>query len=255
MTTAISTAASMAGVRKTFRTQLATVEALRGIDLTIAQGSFTAIMGASGSGKSTLLNVLAGLTSPDAGSVSIAGQNIAHLDDRALTIFRRRHLGIIFQAFNLVPVLSARDNVALPLLLDGVGQKQAHERANAALQRVGLAPRATHRPDALSGGEQQRVAIARALVSNPAIILADEPTGNLDSTNADLVAGLLSEVQRSEQRTVVVITHEAQIAYRAEHVVVLADGCVRGTLQRAQFTSPAALAQAYLDLVAVKASV
>lgn len=249
----MTTAASMTGVRKTFRTDQSTVEALRGINMTIEQGSFTAIMGASGSGKSTLLNVLAGLTAPDSGTVTIADKAIADMDDRALTIFRRRHIGIIFQAFNLVPVLSARDNVALPLLLDGVATSQAHQRASAALERVGLATRASHRPDALSGGEQQRVAIARALINNPAIILADEPTGNLDSTNADLVAGLLTDLHASEKRTVVIITHEAQIAYRAQNVVVLADGSVCGTVAKNECDSAAVLSQRYLDLVTPKA--
>jgi putative ABC transport system ATP-binding protein len=220
------------------------------VDLTIPVGSFTAIMGASGSGKSTLLNVLAGLTGPDGGSVLIAGRDLAQMDDRALTIFRRQQIGIIFQAFNLIPVLTACENVALPLLLDGVARKDAQARAMVALTKVGLAQRATHRPDALSGGEQQRVAIARALICDPALILADEPTGNLDSTNADLITGLLGELHRTDKRTVVIITHEARIAQHAQQVVVLADGRIRGTVATAEMGSAAELSRRYLALVA-----
>ena len=246
----MSDAAHVTGVHKSFRTAHTTVKALDGVDLVIPGGSFTAIMGASGSGKSTLLNVLAGLTAPDAGSITIAERELATLDDSALTIFRRRQIGIVFQAFNLIPVLSACDNVALPLLLDGVARRDAVARATAALTKVGLAERATHRPDALSGGEQQRVAIARALISDPALILADEPTGNLDSRNADLIRGLLTDLHRREGRTVVIITHEAQVAYAAETVVVLADGRVRGSVRPAEVGSAADLARTYLEMAA-----
>lgn len=239
----------VAGVHKRFTQEERSVHALRGLDLEVSTGGFVAVMGASGSGKSTLLNVIAGLTAPSEGSVSIGGQNIAKLDDQALTIFRRQHLGIVFQAYNLVPVLTASENVALPLILDGVARAEAQQRAAAQLERVGLADRASHRPDALSGGEQQRVAIARALVNNPTLILADEPTGNLDSVAADMICGLLTELHREEQRSIMLITHEASVACHAERVVVLADGVIRGELSGDALSSPAQLAQAYHALV------
>ena len=180
----------------------------------------------------------------------IAGRDLSTMDDQALTIFRRRHIGIVFQAFNLIPVLTACDNVALPLLLDGVARKVATARALVALTKVGLAERASHRPDALSGGEQQRVAIARALIGDPALILADEPTGNLDSANAEMITTLLTDLHRNDKRTVVVITHEARIAHHAEQVVVLADGRIRGTVATTEMRDAADLARRYLELVA-----
>jgi len=243
-------AAVLRGVAKTYRTDRSTVEALRGVDLAVPEGDFLAVMGASGSGKSTLLHVLAGLTAPDAGTVTVAGEDLAAMGDAALTRFRRRRIGIVFQAYNLVPVLTARENVALPLILDGVARVEALAKAGRLLDLVELGARAEHRPDALSGGEQQRVAIARALVADPALILADEPTGNLDSRAAELICALLARLNRDEGRTVVVVTHEALVAHHAGRVVVLADGRVRGELARADHPDAAALARAYLAMVA-----
>lgn len=242
-------AAEIVGLQKTYRTAEVQVDALQGLDLTIAIGSFTAIMGASGSGKSTLLHALAGLTDTDAGSIRIVGQDISQMDDDTLTRFRRDHLGIVFQAFNLVPVLSARENVALPLILGGTARAEALLQADAALAKVGLAPRAGHRPDALSGGEQQRVAIARALVAEPALILADEPTGNLDSVTATAICDLLAGLHQDEGRTLVIITHEPQVACRAERVVVLDDGAIVGDLSGEVVTNPTRLTQRYHSLV------
>ncbi|MCC7138895.1 MAG: ABC transporter ATP-binding protein [Planctomycetes bacterium] len=202
------------------------VEALRGVDLDVARGELVAVMGASGSGKSTLLHLLAGLARPTQGQVVVDGTDLAALDDDALTAVRRRRIGIVFQAFHLVPVLTALENVALPLALDGVPQAEAEARAAAALDRVGLRARAPHLPSELSGGEQQRVAVARALVARPPLVLADEPTGNLDSRNRAQVLSLLRGLAGEEGRTLVLVTHDADEASVADRVVRLADGRV-----------------------------
>ena len=246
-----TSAASMTGLVKRYQGTGATVEALRGIDLEIGNGTFLAVMGASGSGKSTLLHLLAGLDRPDGGRVVVAGQDLGALDDHRASVFRRQKLGIVFQSFNLLPVLTARENVALPLLLDGMGRNQALERASAILAEVGLGDRGDHRPDQLSGGEQQRVAFARAVVGDPSMILADEPTGNLDSVAAAHIADLLRNLHQ-RGRTVVMITHEAKLASIAEDVVILADGRIRGRLTDDRIRDPAKLALAYLDLVAAE---
>ncbi|MEN6450382.1 MAG: ABC transporter ATP-binding protein, partial [Thermoguttaceae bacterium] len=174
---------------KRFQQGAATVEALRGVSLTIQRGEFVAVMGASGSGKSTLLHVMAGLTRPEAGRVEVDGRDLATMPDRELTLFRRRRIGLVFQAFNLIPTLSARDNVLLPVLADG-RSGMVEDRLDGLLERLGLDGRAIHRPDALSGGEQQRVAIARAVIGDPSIILADEPTGSLDSVTGQSICRL-----------------------------------------------------------------
>lgn len=249
MTTA---AAETVGLVKHYRTPGSTVEALRGVDLSIAPGAFVAIMGASGSGKSTLLHLLAGLDQPDAGSVRIAGQDIGSLNDQACTIFRRRHLGIVFQAFNLMPMLTAAENVALPLILDGQPRAPALDRASAALVEVGLGERATHLSDQLSGGEQQRVAFARALVGDPHLILADEPTGNLDSVAAEHIATLLRALH-ARGRTVVMVTHEAKLASIAQQIVVMADGGIRGHILPGQVGDAAQVAASYLEMVGAQA--
>ena len=208
------------GVVKRFRQGSSFVEALSGVDLTVRRGEFLAIMGASGSGKSTLLHAMAGLTDIDAGSVRIDGQDLAGLPDAALTKFRRRKIGLVFQAFNLIPTLSAEDNVRLPAVVkDGLDA-----RVEALLARLGMAHRKTHKPDALSGGEQQRVAIARALVTEPAIVLADEPTGSLDSATGEGICRLLRQLCDEEGRTIVVVTHEPAVAAYAKRVVILKDG-------------------------------
>ena len=213
------------------------VEALRGVDLDVDRGEFVAIMGASGSGKSTLLHLMAGLQRPTGGRVTVDGTDLSTLDDDALTLLRRRRLGIVFQAFHLLPVLSALENVALPLAIDGVARDERDRRATAALERVGLAARARHAPAEMSGGEQQRVAIARALVADPVVLFADEPTGNLDTANGDLVLGLLRVLSEEQGRTIVMVTHDDDDASVARRVVRLADGRVVSDTARA--TTPA----------------
>ncbi|MEY2477536.1 MAG: putative transport system ATP-binding protein [Actinomycetota bacterium] len=211
------------GVRKVYRTGAEEVEALRGIDLALERGEFLAVMGPSGSGKTTLLNCLTGLDDIDDGIVLVDGSDIHAMPDGQRTEHRARHMGFIFQSFNLIPVLSAVENVELPLLLINVKAGEARTRAQAMLDRVGLGHRYNHRPTELSGGEQQRVAVARALVNEPAILWADEPTGNLDSEMAGAVLDLLHEVNRSGQ-TVVIVTHDAEIGSTARRLVRVQDG-------------------------------
>jgi len=202
----------------------ASVAALDGVDLTIEQGEFVAITGASGSGKSTLLHLLGGIARPTAGSVFLEGVNLASLDDDALARVRRRRIGFVFQRYNLLPELSLLENVALPLVLDGVTDARSEEAAREALETVGLTPRAGHRPDELSGGEQQRGAIARALVAKPAIVLADEPTGALDSVNSRRVIELLMRLVADHRQTVILVTHDPSIAAAAGRTIRMRDG-------------------------------
>ena len=199
----------------------AAVDALRGVSLEIQPGSFTAIMGPSGSGKSTLMHLLAGLDRPTSGTVTIAGTEIGKLDDTDLTRLRRDKIGFVFQAFNLVPVLTAEENVRLPLTLAGRGDDGRVERL---LEAVALADRRTHRPAELSGGQQQRVAVARALASEPAVIFADEPTGNLDSTTSQEILALLRRAVDEFGQAVVMVTHDATAASVSDRVVFLDDG-------------------------------
>ncbi|MGE0706914.1 MAG: ABC transporter ATP-binding protein [Planctomycetota bacterium] len=214
---------ALRGVAKRFRQGERVVEALAGVDLEVRRGELLAVMGASGSGKSTLLHVVAGLTPPDAGQVLVAGRDVGAQSDVERTLVRRRQLGLVFQAFNLIPALTAEENVTLPLLADGRADLAA-QRLEPLLERLGLRERRGHRPDALSGGEQQRVAIARALVTDPALVLADEPTGSLDSVTGQGICRLLDELCREQRRTVVVVTHEPAVAAWAHRVVVLRDG-------------------------------
>jgi putative ABC transport system ATP-binding protein len=200
------------------------VAAVRGIDLAVQPGEFVAITGASGSGKSTLLHMLGGITRPSSGRVLLEGVDLAGLDDDALALVRRRRIGFVFQRYNLVPELSLLENVALPLVLDGKSERACDEAAATALEAVGMAHRAGHRPDALSGGEQQRGAIARALVTGPAILLADEPTGALDSVNATRVIELLQRLVTDRGQTVVLVTHDAATAAAAGRTVRVRDG-------------------------------
>ncbi len=202
----------------------AAVNALRGVSLDIAPGTFTAIMGPSGSGKSTLMHVLAGLDRPTEGRVEIDGTEIGTLDDGDLTRLRRDKIGFVFQAFNLVPVLTAEENVRLPLTL--AGRDDAGGRVEQLLEAVALTDRRTHRPAELSGGQQQRVAVARALASEPAVIFADEPTGNLDSTTSGEILGLLRRAVDEFGQAVVMVTHEASAAAIADRVLFLDDGRV-----------------------------
>ncbi|MCB9880006.1 MAG: ABC transporter ATP-binding protein [Planctomycetes bacterium] len=205
-------------------------------------------MGASGSGKSTLLHLLGGLIEPTTGSVSIAGQDLGALDDRRLTLFRRRHLGLVFQAYNLVPTLTVEDNVQLPLLMERHGRLQP-EKCAALLEMLGLATRRRHRPDQLSGGEQQRVAIARALIHDPSLLLADEPTGNLDSGNRERFCSRLQELAAAQRCTVVLATHDPVVAMWSDRVLLLRDGHLMAVLDRREFTSPAALGARFHELL------
>jgi putative ABC transport system ATP-binding protein len=213
------------GVTKVYRTGAVEVTALRDINLTIEAGEFVAVMGPSGSGKTTLLNCLSGLDDIDAGSVAVEGDDIHKMADATRTEHRAGRMGFIFQSFNLIPVLSAVENVELPLLLSGSKAGTARERAMTMLARVGLDHRPKHKPNELSGGEQQRVAVARALVTEPAIVWADEPTGNLDSTMATAVLDLLQEVNAAGQ-TILVVTHDDGIAANARRLVRMADGVI-----------------------------
>jgi putative ABC transport system ATP-binding protein len=213
-----------ADLRRTYGEGETAVHALAGVTLSFPAGEFTAIMGPSGSGKSTLMHLLAGLDSPTSGSVVVDGQELAGLDDKGLTQLRRDRLGFVFQAFNLVPVLNAEENITLPIKLAGKDVDQAW--FDQLVDTVGLRDRLTHRPSELSGGQQQRVAVARALVHRPAVLFADEPTGNLDSHSSEEVLGLLRQAVDEFNQTVIMVTHEPSAASVADRLVVLQDGKV-----------------------------
>ena len=199
------------------------VEALRGIDMDVGRGEMVAIVGPSGSGKTTLLNCLSGLDGFDGGQVSVDGHDLAKLSDRERTAYRRKNMGFVFQAFNLLPVLSAVENVEIPLLVQGVASGTARRRALEMLETLALSHRANHRPDQLSGGEQQRVAVARALVHQPAVVWADEPTGNLDTEVTQVIVELLIRMNNQGQ-TIVLVTHNPQVAERAARIMRMRDG-------------------------------
>ncbi|MGW8250057.1 MAG: ABC transporter ATP-binding protein [Anaerolineales bacterium] len=211
------------GLRKIYLMGNVSVRALDGVDLEIAPGSFCVVMGPSGSGKSTLLQLIGGLDRPTSGTIEVAGKPIDSLDENALAVFRRRTVGFVFQSFNLVSSMSALENVAFPLRFARVRRNKRRALALESLQKVNLEERAYHRPVELSGGQQQRVAIARALINDPQLILADEPTGNLDSASGDSILQLLAELHRSG-KTVVVVTHDARISQVASRIVNLLDG-------------------------------
>lgn len=219
------------GVEKAYRMGARQVAALRGVDLEIGEPGFYAIMGQSGSGKSTLLHLLAALDWPDKGEIEVAGTAVHLLREPEATRFRRSRVGIVFQQFNLIPTLTALENVELPGMLAGQAGGEVRARAEELLGRLGLGDRAGHRPDALSGGEQQRVAIARALLFRPALVLADEPTGNLDSTSAGKLWRLLADLSESEGTWVLMVTHEAAAAANCRRVFVLSDGRVTGRIE------------------------
>jgi putative ABC transport system ATP-binding protein len=219
-------------VAKTYNTGDIQVHALRGVDLTVERGDMLAIMGPSGCGKTTLLNTLAGLDTIDSGRILIDGADLATLSDQARTEYRARRMGFVFQFYNLLPVLSAIENVELPLLVSNVRPKQARERAMVMLARVGLREWADHRPAELSGGQRQRVTIARALVNEPAIVWADEPTGDLDSETADEIMHLMIELNRSHGQTFVIVTHDPRIGAMTNRIVRMKDGSIVASEQQ-----------------------
>jgi len=202
-------------VRKIYQRDSQTITVLDGIDLKVPEGEFLALMGPSGSGKTTLLNLVAGIDRPTSGTVRVAGTDLSQLSENALARWRSRSVGFIFQFYNLIPVLTALENVELPLLLERLGRGQRRERALTALKIVGLADRAAHYPRQLSGGQEQRVAIARAFVSDPKVLVADEPTGDLDARSAEEILGLMETLNREFKKTIVMVTHDPRAASRA----------------------------------------
>jgi putative ABC transport system ATP-binding protein len=217
-------------LKKQYQMGEVTVDALAGVDFTVEQGEFVAIMGPSGSGKSTLLHLMGGLDGPSEGEVKLAGRQLSVLKDNEITLIRRRNVGFIFQFYNLLPTLSAEENVALPLLIDGQNVKAYQDKVDQLLALVGLAERKTHKPNQLSGGQQQRVAIARAFVTDPAIVLADEPTGNLDSKTSSEILHLLRRSCDELGQTIVMVTHDVLAASFADRIVFLMDGRLVGQL-------------------------
>src|SRR5436305_6911178 len=225
MVTQIQTSIIQArNVKKIYRNGHLRVEALKGIDMSVASGEIVAIMGQSGCGKTTLLNCLSGLDTIDEGDVFIRGDNLRDLSDNERTAYRARHMGFIFQDFNLLPVLSAVENVELPMLVSRVPGKKARKRALEMLDRVGLSDRARHRPAELSGGQRQRVTVARALTNDPAIVWADEPTGNLDSETAEDIMSLICRLNRENGQTFVIVTHDIEVGKLANRIFTMRDG-------------------------------
>jgi putative ABC transport system ATP-binding protein len=201
------------------------------VSLSVSEPGLIGVMGPSGSGKSTLLHLLAGLDWPDQGSVIVGGTDITNMPERKLTRWRRENVGVVFQQFNLIPTLSAKQNVTLPGVIAGRPRKELDKRADELLEQLGLTGRTDHRPEAMSGGEQQRVAIARAMLFSPSVLLADEPTGNLDSANSQRIWVLLSDLAKDRQMTVLMVTHEAAAAAHCRHVYVIGDGQLQGDFE------------------------
>jgi ABC-type lipoprotein export system ATPase subunit len=214
------------GVKKTYNTGKVIVEALRGVDLEVRRGEMVAVMGPSGSGKTTLLNTLSGLDEIDEGVIEIEGRDLAQMSDRERTRYRASNMGFVFQFYNLLPVLSAAENVEMPLLLNGhrVSAKEARRKANQALDAVGLAGQASQLPGELSGGQRQRVTIARALVNSPAIVWADEPTGDLDSRTAQDILDLMRKLNRENNQTFVIVTHDPEVGAQCDRIITIRDG-------------------------------
>jgi len=233
----LSTVLETVNIKKSYQMGEVTVAALKGISLRIAQGDFVAILGPSGSGKSTMLHVLGGLDKPEAGEVLIENISLYKLDDNKLTDMRLQKIGFVFQFFNLLPRLTALRNVELPLTLANLPERESKEKAREMLELVGLGDRLTHRPTELSGGEQQRVAIARALINDPKIVLADEPTGNLDTTTGGEIVGLMKRLNKEKRQTFVVVTHDIGVAENADRIIFLKDGLVQGEKKGAGGTS------------------
>lgn len=216
---------SLRGITRDFQLGAQTVHVLKGIDLDIRQGEYVALMGPSGSGKSTLMNILGCLDTPTLGSYHLAGRDVSRMDDRDLAAVRNKEIGFVFQTFNLIPRQTALQNVALPLVYAGASKKLRSERSVEVLKQVGLGDRMDHRPNQLSGGQRQRVAVARALVNSPSMILADEPTGNLDSTTSVEIMKLFDDIHKAGN-TLVVVTHEEDIAQHAHRIIRLRDGMI-----------------------------
>src|SRR5262245_57869892 len=214
-------------VGKTFYRGREAIAVLDGLDLEVPNGAFEALMGPSGSGKSTLLNLIAGLDRPSSGRAVVAGANLTEMSDGELAKFRARHIGFIFQSYNLIPVLTAIENVELPLLLQRLGSAERRQRAQTALRVVGLEDRMSHRPNQLSGGQEQRVAIARAIVNDPTILICDEPTGDLDRKAADDIINLLERLNKEFKKTILMVTHDPQVAERATVIRKLDKGQLR----------------------------
>ncbi|MCD6164887.1 MAG: ABC transporter ATP-binding protein [Candidatus Odinarchaeota archaeon] len=213
---------------KVYRMGLTEIHALKNVNLKVYRGEMVAVVGPSGSGKTTLLNLIGTLDKPTSGKIYIDGEDITTKSEKELTLLRRRKIGFVFQFYNLIPVLTAYENVELPLLISGVPKKEREERVRRLLEMVGLEDRMNHRPDELSGGEQQRVAIARALVNNPSIILADEPTGDLDTETGLMVVQLMRKLAKEEDSTVIMVTHDPQISEIADRIIYLRDGRIIG---------------------------
>lgn len=213
------------------------VEALKGVTIRIERGEYVAFMGPSGSGKSTLMNIVGALDTPTSGTYILNGQNVSEMSDNELAAVRNKEIGFVFQTFNLLPRSTSLDNVALPLVYAGIGRKEREERARAVLRSVGLENRAGHKPNELSGGQRQRVAIARALINNPSIILADEPTGNLDSKTSYEIMGLFHDLH-SKGNTIIMVTHEEDIAEYAHRIIRLRDGLVDSDAQNEHIRKP-----------------
>jgi putative ABC transport system ATP-binding protein len=235
-------------VHKSYHLDQRDVPALRGVTLTVERPGFYAIMGASGSGKSTLMHLLGGLDRPDRGEVFVGEHAVHAMNERELTLFRRRHVGIVFQQFNLIPTLTAEQNVQLPGMLAGEDEAWLASRSRELLGALGVGERGGHRPDALSGGEQQRVAIARSLLFSPRVLLADEPTGNLDSASSARLWALLASLARERAMTVLMVTHEPAAAANCEHVFVLRDGTLLGEI-KTEGLDAAGVASVYQQLV------
>ncbi len=233
---------SCTGVKKTFPIGDRLVHALRGVDLSITEHGFYAVMGRSGSGKSTLLHMLSAMDRPDSGEIVVSGHRVHCMSEREATAFRRREIGVIFQAFNLIPTMTALENVQLPGLLGGDQSRALARRASELLEQLGLGDRASHRPEALSGGEQQRVAIARALLYKPQVVFADEPTGNLDTNASARVWSMLRQIAREQGVTVVMVTHEPEAASYCRRIFVMNDGLIVGAID-----NPHAQAEGGLD--------
>ncbi len=238
MTTVQTMIIQAKNVKKIYRNGHLRVEALAGINMAIAPGEMVAIMGQSGCGKTTLLNCLSGLDSIDEGDIFIRGDNLRDLSDNERTSYRARHMGFVFQDFNLLPVLTAVENVELPMLVSKVPSRKARKRALEVLDLVGLSDRSSHRPAELSGGQRQRVTIARALTNNPAIVWADEPTGNLDSETALEIMDLLSTLNKENGQTFVIVTHALEVGHRADRIITMRDGHIVEKENKPSYSNP-----------------